>query len=324
VNIDFEEYLFNGKRDPVLNQRLEFIAFWLDQYPVLTTHSYSLEYFDYIFSLTGRYPQVVKQGDAIFWWGELRDARVLKEIAQKSFCFNYFKDKWSLEGSIIYHANELRDSFFDGHHLLKTEGKMSGRGHYLLSPSTKKEVMNLEFYQAIVEPLYQRIDDVTALYLPDEERFIYYLNFVDQRFQWKGSLYSSHVSWCEISENWLQDLNNLKSLLEKMGFKGIFCVDAFYYEKDDNRYFYPGSEINPRKTMGWVNYQFHKRWGKECSKLGMVKKKLSFEQWRELTKEGFILLSPPGSYFTLYWLSDINLSSLVNAENIILQKILRS
>lgn len=320
VNIDFEEVLFRQKPQPHLNESLEFLAFWVETKPLLTKKSYSPSYLSYVTEHTHVQPRFKREGSHELWWGDLSRPELMRRIAQKSFCFHFFKDSWQLEGICPRSWQEVEDYLVTFERcLLKGEGKMSGRGHRIITPQELSVLRNTHFEPCVLEPLFERVEDISALYVSDEKKFVFYKNQIDKKFQWRANRIEEGL---EVPARWTHELTMLRDTLSHLGYAGPFSVDAFTYRKNDEIKFYPGSEINPRKTMGWVNYKLKEKWRRASSLLGMESKVLSLSQWELLAQNSdVLLLSPPENKFLLYWIGADTASDLDSKQRKFLEQL---
>lgn len=323
VNIDFEEVLFRHEPQPHLNESLEFLALWVDPRPLLTKKKYPDSYSNYIEKLIGHKPCFKPEGKYIHWWGDLSHPEILKEIAQKSFSFRFFEKGWKLEGICPQSWKEV-ELFLLKHKrcILKGEGKMSGRGHRLITLEDLPKLAFKAFEPCVLEPYYDRVKDISALYVDDENRFIYYQNEIDQKFQWRSNLITPDLN---VEDRWRDELELLRLKISDLGYLGPFSVDAFYYKVLNDLKFYPGSEVNPRKTMGWVNYKLFLKIKPKASLLGMETKKLNESQWKTLAENSnILLLSPPDNKFVIYWIGADSVAQIEMKRKEFLEQLLRA
>lgn len=320
VNIDFEEVLFRQKPQPHLNESLEFLAFWVETKPLFTKKTYSPGYLSYVAEHTHVQPRCKREGSHELWWGDLSRPELMRRIAQKSFCLHFFKDSWQLEGICPRSWQEVEDYLvtFD-RCLLKGEGKMSGRGHRIITPQELSTLRNTHFEPCVLEPLFERVEDISALYVTDEGKFVFYKNQIDKKFQWRANRIEEGL---EVPARWTHELAMLRDTLSHLGYEGPFSVDAFTYQKGSEIRFYPGSEINPRKTMGWVNYKLKQKRKLHASLLGMEPKVLNLSKWERLAQNHeVLLLSPPENKFLVYWIGAETASGLDSKQKKFLEQL---
>lgn len=269
VNADYDEILAGGVPKPAQVKAIECLAFWVQDAPLKTQHEYSPEYLAYVAQHSGRKPRVVKNGTAINWWGELGNLELEKKINSKIWARRWWQQFHDFPGVIVHSADAALNALpATGQALIKRDHGMSGRGHWKTSREqwneSQQRLKNWFSGGVIVEPLYERISDLSALWLPEEKRFIFYRNIVDDRFQWlgcrienNGTPFFSHQEEA-LLEPWREQLVKLATELQLFGYQGPFSVDAFFHLQDGELAFYPCSEINARKTMGWVAYNLLK------------------------------------------------------------------
>lgn len=304
VNVDFEEMLAHGHPRPSLRANVEFFALWLCQAPLLAHREYSTDYLAYIEEHTGVSPSYLTKGQGKWWWGDLTDQKLMRRLSDKTEFLNWWQSRWHLDSHNCYSFEEIEKLVDDREWLVKKSDGMSGRGHVKVNAHNlalaRKNIEKSLASGVVVEPLYHRTLDVSALWLSDEKRFIFYQNKIDARFQWRECILSSEAM-SEVPHStldWQERLHELQVHVSQLGYDGPFSVDAFFYEEHGSRKFHPGSEMNPRKTMGWLAYQFWKLRKPKFLSLSLHPGKLSEDAWRKAKKlDSALLLSPPGNPF---------------------------
>lgn len=260
VNIDFEEVLYGRRPVPAFNRELEFLAFWLQRDPVHVLGSYEDSYLAWVAEVTGHSPRLTREPATVDWWGETTRPGMAR-LNDKVTCFAWWSARYPLEGAICAEWEEVARLYRSapGAWLLKSSRGMSGRGHRLLVREDDCQAVPADLFPLVMEPLRERIRDVSALWLPEEERFVVYPNIVDSRFQWRGSVFDGRE--VDVPPDWLDHLTDLQRDLAREGYDGPFSVDAFVYRTEAGERFHPASEINARRTMGWCAYQFARLFG---------------------------------------------------------------
>lgn len=302
-NADFEERLSGKPPRPQLNATLEFFAFWLTNRPVLVHREYPSKYLDHIHSQTGSRPVVVTSGDAEDWWGQSKPEDLMRSLNSKTEFLRWCQEHWPMQARVCENLEAIRACVLEGTYLIKASDGMSGRGHQRVTPAELPQLIFRWKDPVVVEPLFRRTRDVSALWIAEENRFIYYANEIDQRFQWRGSLLHRPTVADPPSGtgDWSLRLEELQRSVAARGYTGPFSVDAFFYGEEGNEHFHPGSEMNPRKTMGWLAYQFAKEASAQWVKLAMRPVVLSEETWANTVRNPSAqLLSPPLNPFVWY------------------------
>ncbi|MFL5785389.1 MAG: hypothetical protein ACJ76H_12300, partial [Bacteriovoracaceae bacterium] len=148
--------------------------------------------------------------------------------------------------------------------------------------------------ELIVEPLLKRSHDFSHYVFPDG-KVIRYENLVDERFQYRGTVIADELSFAgEVEKNeWTQFESRLEKIIHYYGKDSLYgySVDSFVYEKNGEFLIYPLCEVNARRTMGRLAWEFSQL-------LGMGRKTaLTLKQ--PLFKDA-IRLSPDGVLFEIY------------------------
>ncbi|MBY0515668.1 MAG: hypothetical protein K2P81_02085 [Bacteriovoracaceae bacterium] len=308
INIDFEEFISGKPRKPSLNSTIEFLFFSLTDHPILIHRKYSTDYLTHIESFRGFKAHIAESGEAVDYWGETKNIPLMKELSSKVNFLHWWDKRQKVHGFEVKSWDQVVEKVTTGEWLFKVSDGMSGRGHLKIHSNlllqNKEKIEKMILKGVVLEPLLERVQDLSALWLPDEKKYQFYTNIVDERFQWRGSIIDVNQMNQPPKEtlNWAEDLKVLQKEISLKGYEGVFSVDAFFYTLDGHLHFHPGSEINPRKTMGWISYQLWKKNQSAFAGLRLFPISLTVTQWRELKyqKEVFVI-SPEESLFTWIW-----------------------
>lgn len=331
VNVDYENVLFGGPSLLARIHALEFIAFWVQDNPVVIHRQYSDFYLEHIKQSCSRTPKISSQDSGTPWWGELKDISLEKRLNSKIWARDWWGSRYKFQGKICFSELEVLELIQDNQWwLIKRNFGMSGQGNrkVKLDQWDKNKTVFQSWFSdgVIVEPLRNRTSDISALWLPNEEKYIYYRNQIDNHFQWRG-VELENGGDLQLNEEeklllltWSKDLNDLKDDIIGQGYKGPFSVDAFFYNSNDKLQFHPCSEINARKTMGWIAYNLWLRNKTPFSSLFLENKKINNSEWMLRLKKidvGVTLISPEQSLFTWYWVEASSLTELQNKVAVI-------
>ncbi len=301
VNADYESVLFHGRNGPpVMNQALEFLAFYLQDLPVLTSREYPPEYLEKVRNLTGKNPKITKHGKASNWWGPLVNLEREKWMNSKITSFRLALSHGWTEGG-LFSIEDLQSFVSEKPYLLKDPYNLSGKGLIPLRPGEKITLPSSLTGELIVEPLLERKFDFSHFVFPDGTS-ICYENLVDERFQYRGTLFSSTKDFTSKSlsfrdkvspEKWLEFLSRLEVIKQHYGDPSPYgySVDSFVFEEDGEFNIHPLCEVNARRTMGLVAYELVKVLGRG-SRAALTLKKPHFKD--------AVLLSPEGVKFEIY------------------------
>lgn len=301
VNADYESVLFHGKNGPpAMNQALEFLAFYLQDLPVLTTLDYPARYLEKISSLSGKNPLVTKSGKPRNWWGPLENPELERWMNSKLTSFRLALAEGWTEGGI--HSREELTSFHPQiPYLVKDPFNMSGKGIIPVHPEKELVLPASLSGELIVEPHLDRKHDFSHFVFPDG-RMICYENLVDERFQYRGTLFSDLENFTHNSlsfhdkvspQKWEEFSERLEVIRKHYGDPSPygFSVDSFLFEKNGELVIHPLCEVNARRTMGLVAYELVQIMGRG-KRAALTLKKPLFED--------AILLSPDGAKFEIY------------------------
>lgn len=331
VNADYESVLFlNQPAPPIVNQSLEFLAFYLDERPVLTPKKYSNEYLTHIEKLTGREVHLVSHGDSVNWWGELKNIPLEQLLNSKITSTQFLIEQgWVKDLLVIESIENLKTLNRDKIWLLKNPYLMSGQKFYTLFPNEELKENSISF-PVIAEPLLERCFDFSHYFFSDG-RSICYENLVDSRFQYKGSKFSESNSVESLScyqqinpDKWEQfkyRLSKIDTYYRNLGAQN-FSVDSFVYKINGELFIYPMCEVNVRRTMGSCAFEIFKTLKHEfkCGAV-LLKKSIgeSFESLKEIehSEKGVIVLSPGDTRFNIFLVLAQNQTELQNKINLI-------
>jgi hypothetical protein len=301
VNADYESVLFHGRQGPrALNEALEFFAFYLQDLPVLSSKNYDISYFDSIRNLTGQNPSVVKTGKAVNWWGPLENPEREKWMNSKLTSFELSLREGWVKGNIFSREQVLELSPTE-ELLVKDPFSMSGKGLLVIGPGQPIKLPASLSGKLIVEPLLRRTKDFSHFVFPDG-KMICYENLVDEKFQYRGTLFSSLTDFTGETlsffrdipvEEWKMFKKSLQVIRDYYGNDSAFgySIDSFAYEQNGALKIFPLSEVNSRRTMGLMAYELVKLLGRG--------KRAALTLKRPLFKDA-IKLSPPDVRFDIY------------------------
>ena len=315
VNADYDDVLHGGKPDQRRVVAVECVAMWFLKAPLRVHRFYPESFLDYVEEFTGHRPQLLNRGEGENWWGALKQPELERELNSKLWAHLWWKPRWNLEGEICRTVDDVTRVLTNGKTaVLKRAHAMSGRGNKKMTQADwAKDSAQFESWLTqglVAEPFYQRVSDLSALWLPGEKRFIYYRNQIDDRFQWRGVVLENGGEPIFSSEElsamgeWKKLLLQLAQDIEAKGYLGPFSVDAFFYLEEDRLKFHPCSEVNARKTMGWMALELWKKDRPSWCKLWLEPLKLNETEWarqHQTIAQDVWLLSPPDSPFVWYW-----------------------
>jgi hypothetical protein len=274
MNADYELELFLGKRgSPIINESLEFLLFFLESDPVYSSKKYEKEYFDYVEQMTTRRPQLTTSGDFENYWGTLKNIERERWWNSKITSTKLIIDRgWCSDTFIINNKNDL--SLIDPNktYLIKDPFGMSGQKFSVIGPQlsmSEKELIFNTFLNRgmfILEPFLKRVYDFSHYVYPNG-KIIFYQNFIDQKFQYRGT-YFHHLrksepeslifysgiensEWSENKKKW----DEIHTFLSQHENQSGYSVDSFVYLEDGKNKIRPMSEINYRRTMGRVAFE---------------------------------------------------------------------
>jgi hypothetical protein len=323
VNADYEVELFHQKlAPPAMNQSIEFLLFFLESRSLFSQKKYSSEYLHYVEKLTGRAPQIVNKGPFENYWGSLKNIEVEEWWNSKLTSSELIIQKgWCTDTLIIRSEDDLKKISTNRDLLLKDPYGMSGQKFQLLRFGTslkeRQEVLekSLRNKPFIIEPYLNRRYDFSQYIFPDG-KVIAYQNEVDEKFQYKGTVFNCVQSACledltfysQISEaKWDHFRDQTQQIIDfyslhpnELG----YSIDSFIYQENDELNIRVMSEINYRRTMGRMTYELSHKYAANKSWTALLMAKTSVTPlWKIFSgNEGVMVLSPGDSRFEILFL----------------------
>jgi hypothetical protein len=198
---------------------------------------------------------------------------------------------------------------------------MSGQKFQLLKCGTslkeRQEVVrkSLQNYPIIIEPYFNRRFDFSQYLFPDG-KLIAYQNEVDEKFQYKGTVFNCVQSACLedlsfyslISESkWAHFRHQTKEIIDFYSLHSNelgYSIDSFIYEENGELNIRVMSEINYRRTMGRMTYELSQKYAANKSWTALLMAKTSATPLWEILSgtEGVMVLSPGDSRFEVIFL----------------------
>ncbi|MBC98665.1 MAG: hypothetical protein CME63_13020 [Halobacteriovoraceae bacterium] len=273
TNFTFEEELLNGFRKGIYNKKnyfFEFLFLWIegDDKILWTPKGYDKQYLDQIRRLTGSVPHIsekLKKEDRLeLWWGDSQKRNEV-EINDKLTSFRARNELgFGLENScIISQQEELAQysEFPEKHYLFKSRFGFSGRG--MSSDPIKAKNFNLPL---LVEPLLSVVDNYGITFFNENDYFVI-KNYSDHLGQFKGG------EFVDFQDRVI--LEKMKKIFEwyKFNFNvARLQIDFFSYLKEGELMWNYLSEVNHRKTMGYILNQLKEKFGDRYAylKIGAV------------------------------------------------------
>ena len=312
LNADYETELFTGKQgSSLISQTLEFFIFFLTDRTLYTQKTYPADYLAYVEKKTGRTPKISNKTPYENWWGLLEDIEREKWWNSKLTSTKLVLEKKWCDRTFIIHS-EKDIPLMDGKILIKDPFGMSGQK---FQTATEKPV--IKNFPVIIEPLLNRKFDFSQYVFPDGT-LIAYENQVDEKFQYKGSTFTTGV--CRLEDLSFYDLISEKEWdLYRQRTKEIihyyscfpneigYSIDSFVYEEDGELKIRPMSEINYRRTMGRVAYELATKFFPDFSRCTMqiIKPVPGEPLWKKYQDDkNFLVLSPGDTRFEILLLSD--------------------
>ena len=335
-NADYELDLFYGQKGPeILNHSLEFMLFFLTNNPVLTQKKYDSGYLDHVEHISGHRPTLIKDGPYENYWGMLKNRELEKWWNSKLTTTELIiKKGWCSDTHILKSEDDVIGIGMTKDALLKDPHGMSGQKFQVLPremiPGDKLSIVRRAIKNGplILEPLLNRKYDFSQYIFPDGKK-ISYQNIVDEKFQYKGSIFHDYKRanleslsfYQEIDKKYWslfsKQIEDLITFFSQQPNECGYSIDSFIFEEMGELKIRPVSEINYRRTMGRISYELsllyggHRPWS-----MFMLQKSIpdKIPLWQKLkplelskhSSNGLVVLSPGDTRFDMLFLSAMN------------------
>ncbi len=332
ANFDYEFELFHNQKNDSINKQFEYLYWWTENKldPLSTKTIYAEEYLDYI---TECLQKVISTSPAPYqqnWWGDLNDLK-LERLLNSKLTSTQFALQENLAHpltKIITNQNEI-NLLDDEMYVLKNPYLMSGKGFMRFVGKEYDRIKNwaekeLKNNPLIFEPWVKKLYDIGTYIFLDEKKMESYFNLSNEQGNYKGTVvYADHNLFFEDLEErgvnldfYLESLNRIQNYYVSLGATKGFSVDSFIYQEKQSAKMYYLSEVNYRKTMGWVSLKLKKfldingvgqflimKRPKEYK--NFIEYKQCFESvlYSREKKKGVLLLSPENHNFVTFFVA---------------------
>lgn len=331
-NADFEDFLASGEHVYKINssrqnQELEYFILWLEEYALYTTKPYEKEFLHFLESIKKSKVFLTQdKKNTVLWCQKLDDIEKQKRLNSKLTSAKFaIQEKLAHPKTQIILTNEKIKSDF----LYKDPLGVSGIGMWKGCEYKNKIEKRLKKTSLVAEPLLKRTFDISTCVIDNKD--YYYQNHIDEQFQYKGStlgLNFTDVSWFAKYE---KDINTIKDYYQNLGIETPYSIDSFTYKEDGKEKIYSLSEVNARKTMGYIAIMLWQKYFSQfryCSfKLINSKKILNLVSHDKIYKafEGKVIpLSPYGNLFFTYIIAENSLHDLYELEDELLSTLFKN
>jgi hypothetical protein len=293
-NADYEQFLFSKNTQynfqlNKTNKEFEYFILITEDSPLYTDSNFSKEYRTRIKKIFSKEMKKTSEKKNLKPWCMALDTP--KEIVSKKTALKINQDLFKYTDlKLVSVGKKLKENSY-----YVLDGELSGRGHYLY-PRDHVRIQRLldSGVELIEEPRRERIRDISTLFLSDNE-FIVYENIIDNQCQYKGTIIKdlSKESWYP---TYILDIQKVLAEYRKLNISYPFSIDSYFYLENQIEKIKVLSEINARKTMGWMAYWLHQYFS--------CKESFFYLSRNELDIKGSIQLNPLGKIFNCYFLGD--------------------
>ena len=322
-NADFEWQLFQAKRrlqSTKKTQEFEHLICWVSPMEtIFTEKEYSLDYKRWFFRHNQVEFKTTKAAISISNWLGNYDQIELKRKLQNKAITLQFAANYNLgprNFSLIHTESEVEPGF-----LYKYPKSLSGMGHYRYED--KEKIFNLINAREVMtkEKLLNRIKDFSSLWIDGDLKF-FYQNIVNDRFQYRGTIIDKAESFLSSHQKdaFEAQIPLLKSWIDT--YQGVLSLDSFIYKENNQEQIYYLSEVNCRKTMGYIAWKLSQKFFPDKAlvkfKFGRTGYTLKdYEKFYTISDQKIMGLSPVENKFQVFLIGADSESELVDLERII-------
>jgi len=281
-NLDFEKFIFSGKKKYIphknINLAYEYLMLYLEN-DVCLQGEYESSFINHVSNLS-QHEFTFSKNITTYWINDFLDIENKKRLNSKIELYQFYKlHNIYSDFEIFKYKNE---KLLKGK-VVKYDGGFSGNKVFF-----EKAPFSPPF---IVEGIKKRTLDFSLLF--SEGDSYGYVNVISDKLNYKETQYRGldafeFIESLDIDSKkknkFLFDVELIRKKFIKNDLRGIWSLDSFLYLEDGDIQIHPGSEINFRKTMGYLSINIAK-------KLGGNKFKFS------LTNSESIQLAPPDSRY---------------------------
>jgi hypothetical protein len=313
-NADSESFL-KGKRanytieSNKINQEFEYFILWLEDESLYSTKKYSQEYVDFI----SKFKKVSISRDkknVKTWCCDLSNKKESQDKNSKIKSTMFAIDK-----KLCHESTQIIDDlrFYEEGYLYKEEFGVSGSGNFNFCDKRKLTL------PLVKEKALKRTFDFSALIEKDNTTI--YQNHIDDYFQYKGTTLGLNFEYFE----WIGSYKRNLELIRNEFFSGTpLSVDSFLYEEEKEEKVYTLTEINNRKTMGYITKELRNKFFNKYKyirlRLFSTSKLLADINYEGLYKyfsEKVVPLSPVDNKFMTFLIMEDSLGELNELEDLL-------
>jgi hypothetical protein len=244
-NCDLEDFLSSKKEKYQINsnkqnQEFEYFILWLENEALFTHKSYDDSYIRFINQFK-KIELTTDKSQVKLWCAEIwnKEKQKIENSKIESVTFGIKNELCHPKTKIIEDKIEI----CEGDYIYKEEFGVSGIGTWKYNQLPKNISLPL-----IKDPLLKRKFDFSTLI--DGNKSTVYQNHIDDSFQYKGTTVGMKFDYFEWFEKYLNNIDIIKNKFASI--KGPWSIDSFIYEENNTEKVYCLSEINARKTMGYI------------------------------------------------------------------------
>ena len=259
-NGDFEDYLesdqgiyqfVSNKR----NQELEYFILWLEHSPLYTLKEYSQDYLNFIQEVKETSVHLTQDKKQLKTWCSVDQSKDL-QFKLNSKLTSY---EFGMQNQLVHTSAKIVTAKDPIHNekIYKDPHGVSGMGTWKGSLHRDKIEKVLQHSNLIEEDLLDRKFDFSTCVIDSEQ--IFYQNHVDEYFQYKGSTFGLNFENFEWMSEYKKNIHLVIDHYRSLGIEGPFSIDSFIYQENGKQKLYTLSEVNARKTMGYIAYKLWKK-----------------------------------------------------------------
>lgn len=322
-NADFEDYLASQENEYRIvsnkrNQELEYFILWLESESLYSSKKYDKKYIEFIESIKKEPIKVEETKNNIKTWCSAVEnkshlIKLNSKLTSAEFAIKTHMVPPQVE--IIEQVKEIHPDW-----LYKDPLGVSGISTWRGDLHRELILKRIKETKLITEPLLKRTFDFSTC-VTENEDFIYQ-NHVDEYFQYKGSTLGINFKSMFWYDEYIKNISLIKKYYFDLGITYPYSIDSFLYKENNIEKLYTLSEVNARKTMGFVAISLWKRYFQEFRYCGFrifnskkIKFSIDHQKLYKVFDKKVISLSPSGNIFSIFLFAADSIHDLYEIED---------
>ncbi len=317
-NCDLEDFLKSGKnryeiQSNKFNQEFEYFILWLENEALYSTKKYRSEFLDFVSTYNNCSVVTTKNNDVKNWCVPIYNIEEQKKLNSK-----IETTRFAIKNNLAHKNTQIIDETCDleDGYLYKEAYGVSGIGTWKIHSKPKTVTFPL-----VKDPLLKRTFDFSSLI--DGRDMYMYQNHIDDHFQYRGTTIGLNFDYFDWIEEYKINIEKIKKVFSSI--HTPMSIDSFLYSENNEEKVYTLSEVNNRKTMGFIalklkeklfqNYRYMRL---RIFSINQLKRDYSYKDLVLQFDKKVIPLSPIENRFLTFALAEDSLGELNELEDLLI------